>query len=140
MGNLYIEVNHNGVWYTEDSIIGQQHGNMNDPWLQKIVSLIPYVGEVVFIRFRATRGVSYEGDISIDDINIFDAPNTEMALEEIINPNTGCSLSSTENIKCKVQNRGFNPLTSFQASYTMFGNTVTAVSYTHLTLPTICSV
>ncbi|GEM_PF-3403918 len=124
MGNLYIDVLHNGTWYTEDSIIGQQQNSDTEDWKEKIVSLSAYAGDVVTVRFLALRGPNYMGDICIDDIGIINIPSNELALNEVYTPEYICGLSASEVIKGKVQNRGINPLSSFVATYSLFGSVV----------------
>ena len=124
MGNLYIDIYYNNNWQTIDSIIGQQHLSDADPWKEKLVSLIPYIGAAVAIRLRAIRGSSFTSDMCIDDILIFNAPNKDIQLSEIQGPSSGCGLGSSSVITATVKNVGFDTLTSFSASYTLFGNTI----------------
>ncbi|HIF14178.1 MAG TPA: T9SS type A sorting domain-containing protein, partial [Bacteroidetes bacterium] len=124
IGGLYIEIFYNNQWETIDSIIGQQQTIDVDPWEEKLVSLIPYIGNVVNLRLIAIRGTSITGDMAIDDIYIFDAPSIDMGILSINAPESGCGLESSTTISGTVKNVGFSPLSSFDASYTLFGNTV----------------
>ena len=80
MGDLYIDVfrTSNSSWVMSiDSIVGETHSSLTDPWLKKTVSLSSFVGEIIKIRFRAVRGTSYTSDICIDDVKVWEpAPVT----------------------------------------------------------------
>src|SRR5690606_288971 len=54
-------------------LIGEQQTADTDPWLQAIVDLTGYSGTIQ-VRFRAIKGASFEGDISLDDIEVKEGP------------------------------------------------------------------
>ncbi|GAL00379.1 thermolysin [Nonlabens ulvanivorans] len=70
---LHIDVN-DGTGWTPDvfTLVGQQQANQADAWQTAIVGLGAYTGATVQIRFRGTRGASFGGDISIDDVVVDD--------------------------------------------------------------------
>ena len=73
MGDLEVEVTDNsGVsWVSVDLISGQQQTAQGDPWLERLVDLSAYSGTIQ-LRFKATSNGTYQGDISLDDIEVFD--------------------------------------------------------------------
>ncbi|MEM9546580.1 MAG: PKD domain-containing protein [Bacteroidota bacterium] len=71
MGTLHIDVNVGSGWINSiASIVGEQQQNQSDPWLEFVVPLNAYVGNVIQIRFRGIRGNNFKSDMSIDDIRI----------------------------------------------------------------------
>jgi hypothetical protein len=69
IGALYVDIAQSGTWTTVDSLIGQQQTAQADPWMMRSVDLSAYASTLIdSVRFRAVRGSSYAGDISIDDI------------------------------------------------------------------------
>ena len=73
MGNLAVEAWDGATWNVVDNISGEQQAAQADPWLRKQIYLPGYTG-IIQIRFTATSAGSFEGDISIDDVSILEAP------------------------------------------------------------------
>ncbi len=69
MGNLFAQVWDGTSWNTEVSLIGQQQAAGNTPWNIVTIPLTSYSGTIK-VRFKGTRGTSFTGDMSIDDISI----------------------------------------------------------------------
>ncbi|MCP4249645.1 MAG: hypothetical protein GY778_21605, partial [bacterium] len=64
-------------WNTELSIVGEQHSASTDPWLYAVVDLGDYTGATdLRIRFRGVTGASFNGDMAIDDMSVFNGPIT----------------------------------------------------------------
>lgn len=74
MGDLFVDIWDGSTWSTVDSIMGQQQAAQADPWLKRFVNLSTFSGTVQ-IRFRAISNGSFEGDISLDDIEVKEAPS-----------------------------------------------------------------
>ncbi|MCH7534567.1 MAG: hypothetical protein IH948_02265, partial [Bacteroidetes bacterium] len=73
MGNLYLDVWNGTTWTIVDSIIGQQQLLQTDAWLKKSVNLSTF-SDTIVVRFRAISVGVFQGDISIDDIWVGEAP------------------------------------------------------------------
>ncbi len=74
INSLHIDVFNNGNWYEDEIVInGEQQNFEASPWQEQTLVLAAYTGEVR-VRFRAIMGSDYQGDISIDDIAILEAP------------------------------------------------------------------
>ncbi len=72
--SLHISASANGTtWTVIDSLIGQQQTTQAGAWMQKTIPLTGY-NSSVFIKFTGTRGTSFGGDISLDDISITGTP------------------------------------------------------------------
>ncbi|NVK05833.1 MAG: T9SS type A sorting domain-containing protein, partial [Flavobacteriia bacterium] len=76
MGNLWIEGRdaNNSTWVVLDSIMGQQQTAGSDAWLEKTVLLNNFTSDTIQIRFVGERGSNFNSDMSIDDIEIREAP------------------------------------------------------------------
>lgn len=68
MGSLYVEYHDGSAWVGADTLVGQQQANQTDAWLSHNVD-IP-AGGLTRVRFRGTRGTSFTGDMSVDNVTI----------------------------------------------------------------------
>ncbi|MFZ0390338.1 MAG: choice-of-anchor D domain-containing protein [Calditrichia bacterium] len=75
MGDLHVDVFSNGTW-ENDVLNPYLSGNHGDMWFEAAVSLIPYAGQTIQIRFRGITGSSYYSDMAIDDIWVGEATGT----------------------------------------------------------------
>ncbi|MBQ20372.1 MAG: hypothetical protein CMD31_06405 [Flavobacteriales bacterium] len=73
MGDLYIDVFDGVNWIAKDSIKGEQQTADTDPWLQRKIVLNNFP-DTIQVRFRSIRSTNYYGDMSLDDIEIKEAP------------------------------------------------------------------
>lgn len=73
MGDLKVYVDNGSGWTLETTITGQQQTAEGECWKQAFVSLSSYASSTVSIKFLGTRGSSFTGDISIDEIKVDDA-------------------------------------------------------------------
>jgi subtilisin-like proprotein convertase family protein len=75
MGTLNVQVSTDGVNYTtEFTVSGTQQAAKADPYIETIISLAAYSGQIVYIRFQGVRGSTFDGDIAIDAISVDEAP------------------------------------------------------------------
>ncbi|WP_338349943.1 fibronectin type III domain-containing protein [Nonlabens tegetincola] len=73
--NLAIDINDGSAWILDVfTLTGQQQTNQADPWQIAQVDLSAYANMTIQIRFRGTRGTSFGGDISIDDVTVDELP------------------------------------------------------------------
>lgn len=92
-GALHVDIYDGTTWNNAVySLVGQQQTAGTDPWLEAIVDLSSYNG-VITVRFRAIKGSSFAGDISLDDIKLDEAPvtppNCDAAMTNPANAATG---------------------------------------------------
>jgi PKD repeat protein len=74
-GNLYTLVRtKGGPWIAIDTIAGQQQLVQADPWLNRSLVLPSTLGDSIQIKFLGSRGTSFTGDMSLDDISVIQAP------------------------------------------------------------------
>ncbi len=78
---LYVDIDSAGTWINVDTIVGQQQTASADPYLLKVVPLPQaFVLSNLAVRFRTVRGVSFDGDVAIDDV-LIDFLQSELELE-----------------------------------------------------------
>lgn len=68
MGNLLVEVSddNGSSWSTEFN----QSGNQGNQWNAGSVNLSGYLGSTIQVRFVTTTGSTWQGDVSIDDVEL----------------------------------------------------------------------
>jgi len=71
---LRVDVYNGSIWTEVFKVGGQQQSSSFDAWTKQAVSLSGYSG-IIKIRFSGTRGSSFTGDISIDNIKVINTPN-----------------------------------------------------------------
>jgi PKD repeat protein len=72
IGSLHVDVLSNGQWI--EDVVPEVSGNQGDMWIQEVVDLSAFAGETIVIRFRATTGNGFSGDLALDDIQITSLP------------------------------------------------------------------
>ena len=72
-GSLNIEAWDGVTWNSVGTIAGQQQTVQTDAWELREITLPGYTG-ITQVRFVATSAGTFEGDISLDDISIIEAP------------------------------------------------------------------
>ena len=72
MGVLNIDVTVDGgyTWTT----LWTQSGNQGDQWLDAVVDLANYAGQIVQLRMNYTSGSSFTGDCAIDNLRVGELP------------------------------------------------------------------
>lgn len=106
IGNLVVDVFDGSNWTTVKTLSGQQQPGQGDPWLEEIVSLSAYAGASIQIRFSANRTTSFTGDISIDDILVFEPLPQDAQMGRFLSPTEGCGLTSNSAMIVEVENFG----------------------------------
>ncbi len=70
--SLHVDVLSNGTWTDDVYLInGPQQGSSTAPWLQAFKSLSSYSGTTIKVRFRVVRGNNQQGDVALDDIQVY---------------------------------------------------------------------
>ncbi len=73
---LEVDINTGSGWTGIYQKVGQQQTSGTDPWKEAIVNLSAYIGDTVVIRFKSTNNNGgTNNDVSIDDVEIDDAPS-----------------------------------------------------------------
>ena len=81
--NLSVDILVDNHWINGFQILsGQQQVNQTDPWLNTLIYLPNNTQKV---RFKTTKGSSYEGDIAIDDISLSTSSYTDIGITSFVN-------------------------------------------------------
>lgn len=122
---LLVEVDNNGTWVVVDSIVGPQHASSSDPFTFRSVNLSTYAAALseLRVRFRTTRGGSFNGDVAIDDVAFYQPAANDAELQSINVPATA-QVGSTVTISGSVRNAGSATMTSVSVNWTENGGTV----------------
>ena len=124
MGDLMVDVYDGDKWTNNLVVIsGQTHTASADLWLKQTISLIPFKGKNIKIRFRGIRANGTLGDMAIDDVRIYDALAKNAILNYINSPSSACGLSASETIEIEFVNAGYDTIQSIDAYYSLDGNT-----------------
>jgi hypothetical protein len=92
MGELHVDVLSNGQWVNDIATVMQ--GDQGNAWQQRTVSLMPFLNQVINIRFRGKTGPSEASDIAIDNVKVTEASavevmNSAMSINVYPNPSEG---------------------------------------------------
>ncbi len=118
MGTLDVQIWNGSTWTSELMIVGQQQTSDVDPWSKGIVSLTSYSGSIQ-IKFLGTKGSSFTGDMSIDEVRVQEAPACPQPTGITISNIAGTSADVSWNSVAAASNgyeviygaSGFNPAT-----------------------------
>ncbi|MDX5426726.1 MAG: T9SS type A sorting domain-containing protein [Bacteroidota bacterium] len=124
IGTLTIDVDTGDAtpaWVTNYwSISGQRQQSSSAPWTAAFVSLEPFSGKYIRLRFRGTKGGGDKGDLAIDDIRVFEPDPIDVALLSTTRPQNGfCGYSSQEEVNLIVQSKGCQTLTQIPIAYSI---------------------
>jgi hypothetical protein len=87
MGTLHVDVLADGIW-TLDAM-PPISGDQGDVWKLGSVSLVPYIGKMVNVRWRGETGAEFESDMALDDITIAEA-NSAPIVNFVGSPLSSC--------------------------------------------------
>ncbi len=73
MGTLTVQADTGSGWFNIFSLTGEQQTAESDPWLPAFIDISGYPNIVQF-KFLGTRGTSFTGDMSIDEVSVDEAP------------------------------------------------------------------
>jgi hypothetical protein len=140
IGTLDVLVNTGTTWNLVFTLSGQQQTAETSPWADTAVSLSAYVNDTIEIKFRASRGSSFTGDISIDAISVDNPPTciapTNLAWTTVTSSSADLSWTAaagaTNGYKIIYGPAGFNPATGGTVQ-TATGTTITLSGLTAAT-------
>ncbi|PLW93809.1 MAG: hypothetical protein C0592_04955 [Marinilabiliales bacterium] len=132
--SLQVNIWYGNDWVNMHTFIGQQTATQADPYQNLMIDLGPYKS-ITQLRFRAYRGSSYYGDISLDDIMVFDLQPEDVAMIDMTEPVTPAS-AGLQDVKVRILNFGTDTLTSATINWSIDGVVQTPFSWTG-SLPTM---
>ncbi len=108
---LHIDIITSEETFTSVTVLSDSNGASD--WATCIVNLQAYTGQLVSIDFRGMEGSGYEGDISIDDIYIFNNTNPP-AVTTLVSPlNEATDLALSGNLEWNPVNYANGYLVNF---------------------------
>ncbi|KAA9325473.1 T9SS type A sorting domain-containing protein [Adhaeribacter soli] len=136
MGSMDIDVttNNGTTWTTLHTFTGQQQTSESDPWLKRTISLAGYTG-MVKIRFKGTRGNSFEGDMAIDDVRFYNIGAVDLGITSFTPLTKICGFTNNEQVQVMIDNLGGLNATGFTMSYTVDGGTAVTETFTGTLAP-----
>ncbi|MEQ8517692.1 MAG: S8 family serine peptidase [Cytophagales bacterium] len=123
MGELHVDILADGTWYLDvtNPLIGEQ-GNL---WLQRIIDLTPFSGQIINVRFRGITGGNFTSDLAIDDISIADnfVYAIDASVTSIVSPGFSskedCLLEDSLDVTVIIQNTGANAIGNIPMKYSV---------------------
>ena len=110
------------------SLSGQQQTTQNDPWLQATVNLAGYSSfGTIQVVFRGINGPSFQSDMAIDDINIFEPSDFDVFAGGLTSPESGCGLTATDTVCTEIINFGLDTLDNIVAQFSVDGGAFSAL-------------
>lgn len=109
-GDIVTQILSNGTWIPLDTIAGQQQTAEGDPWRLNQLALVPYVGQVVKLRWRAIMGPTLASDMAIDDVTIYEVPPNDLGATALLSPGSAACYGSNEQVDIEVTNLGSNTI------------------------------
>ena len=105
IGTLEVDVLQSDTAITVFSISGQQQSGNSDDWLEGFANLAG-MDTQIRLRFRAIKTNMFNGDISLDDIGIFDIVSTDLELTKVISPKAAVCSDSLASVTVQITNNG----------------------------------
>lgn len=68
MGTLHLDIGINDIW--SEDVMTPISGNQGDQWLEQVIDLSGWEGQIIRLRFRGITGSDWASDICIDDFSI----------------------------------------------------------------------
>lgn len=111
---LRIDVSTNGgATYTNDILV---LGNEQVGWAEATVDITPFISANTRIRFRGIETNSFRSDLSLDDVEVFQPPASDVGVTALNGPIGTCN-TGIENIDVTIGNFGALPATNFDVTY-----------------------
>ena len=125
MGTMHFDIDTGRGW--ELDYVPAWTDNVNK-WQEKIIDLGPLAGKRgVRLRIRGIIGTDFYSDMALDDISIVDAGADNLAIQEVLSPNTGCGNSASMPVSIRVLQEGKTPIPAGDTvvfKYTYYGSVV----------------
>lgn len=127
MGNLRVDIDTGSAtpkWVNGVALIsGQTQLNATADWDKALISLDPYLGEIIRIRFLGNKNNSStndRGDMAIDDIRVYEPDTVDMQMVSFDAPENGyCQYTSTEDVSVVIRSEGFLPISTIPLAFSV---------------------
>jgi hypothetical protein len=104
---VFVKEQNATTWTLVRTITGAQQTSEEDDWLEELISLSEYEGQVIQVKFTSRKGADFAGDIAIDDFIVTDSSLTDLSITNIFSPESGCGLSNSETVSVTIRNTGY---------------------------------
>ncbi len=123
IGDLHVDIYYANQWVSD--IMTVLSGNKGNQWFKQEIDLSAYKNGIVQIRFRGSTGSSFDADMALDDISVYDKKDNDVYIYNILYPiSTKCQLSATENITVVVKNLGINAQDTIPMAFQVNNGTI----------------
>ncbi len=127
VNKLIVELYNGTSWAVIHTITGSQQSSETDAWRIANINLTPYSGMAVKIRFKVVHGSTFEGDVALDDISIYQPTPMVFSSSTAVQASTELTFASAVNqqiIGVQVETKGgLNPLSATSLSFATTGST-----------------
>lgn len=110
------------------NIVGEQQTNSFDPWKKVFVSLIPFKGKTIKIRFNSRKFTTGPNAVmALDDFSIFEytPEKKDLEMDKVLFPvGLGCTFTNSEVIQIKFNNLGIDTLNIIPFAYQINNQTI----------------
>ena len=132
MGSLAVDV-YDGVW---NEAVWTISGHQGTDWIKKTISLTGY-NDILKVRFSVVTGDFQTSDVAIDDVKVFNGPQIDVDITNVVDLGNGCGIESDTPIKVLVTNLGATEIASgsLQLSYQVDGG-ATITETVNVAIPT----
>ena len=135
MGDLSVRVVGNNIDSVMVTLSGPQQNAESDPWKRQIVDLTPFKDSTVHFVFIGIRGSSFQSDMSIDDVELFNFSSTDIEMLSIDEPISGCGLQDTAHVSVTYANVGIDTILTYDLVFSVDGVAGTPETVTDTLFP-----
>ena len=129
-GKMRFDVSTDGGATWQRNYVPRWTDNFNG-WQLKSIAMPDLAGEAnVKLRITGVTGSTYQGDVGLDEISVFDFGGEDLTIEEIITPKSSCALTDNEDVIIRIKHNGTVDIasgTAIPVSYTVDGSAVNDV-------------
>jgi hypothetical protein len=118
MGILNLDILDNGTWTNIWTLSGPQQTASTDPWISVSVP-VTATSDTIQFRFEGVRGNGFNSDMAVDEVRLRDAPNNDLAIDDVLGLQTGCGLTNSESFNVVVENKGAFSQNNFDIEYSV---------------------
>jgi len=108
--------------YSDETV--QAHGPDGNEYWKRTLDISQFAGQTIHVAFEH-HNCTDMFFLDLDDISIYQNTTVDIGVTDFVAPNndSGCTMTSAEDVTIKVFNYGGSPITEFDASYTIDGGT-----------------
>ena len=144
--DLGFPAEHYEVWISNDNtqagidagdmIFEETLENFGDTYVERIVDISAYAGQVIFVTFIHNETTD-QFRLLLDDISIFKPISDDLGTLAVVSPSNDdeCMLTNDEPVTVTIFNYGGNAISNFEVSYSINGGTPVTATVTDEVAP-----